>query len=211
MGKLNKKNIIVFASGGGTNFINIFTKLYLENINGKIVLLISNNSNCGAIKFAENNNIDIAIINKFRYHSNEKILNEYKIKLKEYKADLILLAGFMKKMPSEIINIYKNKILNIHPSLLPKYGGKGFYGLNVHKAVLSSDDKITGVTVHFIDNKYDNGPILIQEEVPIYKDDTPEVLSKRVLDKEYQVYFRAVKLFCNDSISIKDGEVFIND
>ena len=211
MSKKNKKRIIVFASGSGTNFINIYKNLNAQNINGEIILLISNNKNCGAIKFAKDKNIDFEIINIFRYKTDENILNKYIVLLEIYKPDLILLAGFMKKIPIEVVELYKNKILNIHPSLLPRYGGKGFYGMNVHKAVLESKDKITGVTVHFIDNEYDRGPILIQEKVEVLPDDSLESLSSRVLQTEYQVYFKAVELFCKDLIRIKGDKVFINE
>ena len=211
MNKNNKKRIIVFASGSGTNFINIYKNLNTQNINGEIILLISNNKNCGAIKFAKDENIDFKIINIFRYKTDENILNKYKVLLDIYKPDLILLAGFMKKIPIEIVEMYKNKILNIHPSLLPKYGGKGFYGMNVHRAVLESKDRITGVTVHFIDNEYDRGPILIQEKVEVRPNDSLESLSNRVLQTEYQVYFKAVELFCNNLIRIKGDKIFINE
>ena len=112
------KNIVVFASGNGSNFVEIYNATIQNIINGKIVLLISNNPNCGAVKFAQKNKIDVKIINFFRY--NKKINQKYEIVLKNYKTDLILLAGFMKKIPKKIVSIYNNKIMNIHPSLLPK-------------------------------------------------------------------------------------------
>ena len=201
------KRIIVFASGSGTNFINIYNNL----INGQVVLLISNNSKCGAVKYAIQHNIDYEIINNFRYPVKKNRNIEYEIVLNHYKPDLILLAGFMKKIPNNVIELYANKIMNIHPSLLPKYGGKGFYGMKVHEAVMKSKDKFTGVTIHFINDQYDRGPIIKQERVIIKNYDNAFTLSKRVLKKEYSLYLEVVDLFCRDKIQIKGNRVFINE
>jgi len=204
--KKNKK-IVVFASGSGTNFINICNNLK----NGKVVLLISNNPKCGAVKYAIQHNIDCEIINDFRYPIKKNRNIEYEIVLNHYKPDLILLAGFMKKIPNNVIELYANKIMNIHPSLLPKYGGKGFYGMKVHEAVMKSKDKFTGVTIHFINDQYDRGPIIKQERVIIKNYDNAFTLSKRVLKKEYSLYLEVVDLFCRDKIQIKENRVFINE
>jgi len=201
----NKKNIVVFASGSGTNFINI----YNNTINGKVVLLISNNPKCGAVDYAKKNNIDYRIINDFRFPENKN--KEYEIVLNNYNPDLILLAGFMKKIPSKIIELYKNKIMNIHPSLLPKYGGQGYYGIKVHEAVIKSKDKITGATIHFIDDEYDRGPIIMQAKVPVHDSDNPNILSKRVLKIEYELYLKVVELFCTNKIKIEKDRIIINE
>ena len=201
----NKKRIAIFASGSGTNFINIH-----KNINNAIVvLLISNNPRCGAIEYAERNNVDYRVINDFKYPDNKDM--EYEITLNSYKPDLILLAGFMKKIPNNIIHLYKNRIMNIHPSLLPKYGGQGYYGIKVHEAVIKSKDKVTGVTIHFIDNEYDRGPIIIQEEVSFDKCDNAAALSKKVLQLEYEVYLKAVELFCANKIKVDKNKVIIDE
>ena len=201
----NSKRIVVFASGSGTNFINIY-----ENIDsGKVVLLISNNPRSGAVKYAVENNIDYKIINDFRYPDNKNI--EYENILNEYEPDLILLAGFMKKIPNNIIQLYKNKIMNIHPSLLPKYGGKGYYGMKVHQSVINSKDDITGVTIHFINDEYDRGPIIMQEEVSVTKSDNPITLSQKVLNVEYELYLKVVRLFCNNKIKVDKNKVIINE
>jgi len=192
------KNIVVFASGNGSNFIAIYNELLKNAINGRIVLLISNNSNCGAIRFAENNSISTKIINDYRYA--EKINEEYELTLKKHKTDLILLAGFMKKIPKNIVAIYNNKIMNIHPALLPAYGGKGFYGINVHEAVIRSGDKFSGATVHFVNEEYDKGEIIIQEKVRINLDDDAHSLSIKVLEVEHNIYPKAVQLFCENKI-----------
>ena len=203
------KNIVVFASGSGTNFINIYRYIKMGKINGKVKLLISNNPECGAIKFARDNNIDFQIINKKKYVGDYLVKEVYQNCLDLYQPDLILLAGFIKKIPSLIVKQYKEKIINIHPSLLPKYGGKGFYGLKVHKAVLDSEDKVTGVTIHFVDEQYDTGLIIAQNFVDIKKNDTPEILSKRVLQQEYKLYPKVIQLFCENKIMLKENKVVI--
>ena len=174
-------------------------------------MLISNNSNSGAVQYAIKNNIDYQIINDFRYPLKKNRDIQYEIVLNNYKPDLILLAGFMKKIPTNIIQLYSNKIMNIHPSLLPKYGGRGYYGIRVHEAVVKSRDKLTGVTVHFINNEYDRGPIIKQEEVVVRENDTPLTLSKRVLKKEYSLYLKVVDLFFRNKIQIKGNKVFIDE
>ena len=192
------KKIVVFASGNGSNFISIYNELLKKAIDGRIVLLISNNSNCGAIKFAKKNSINTKVINEYRYE--KKVNEEYEITLKKYKTDLILLAGFMKKIPKNIVSAYNNKIMNIHPSLLPAYGGKGFYGMNVHEAVICSGDKFSGATVHFVNEEYDKGKIIIQEKVRISLDDDAYSLSIKVLEIEHSIYPKAVQLFCENKI-----------
>ena len=202
---VSSKKIVVFASGSGTNFINIY-----QNVNnGKVILLISNNSESGAVKYAVENNIDYKIINDFRYPG---IINiEYENTLKKYNPDLILLAGFMKKIPDNVIRLYENKIINIHPSLLPKYGGKGYYGIKVHESVINSKDKVTGATIHFINNEYDRGPIIMQKKVCVNDDDSPISLSKRVLKIEYDLYLKVVQLFCDNKIQVDKNKVIINE
>ena len=195
------KNIAVFASGTGSNFINIYNGLKNNSINGEIKLLISNNSNCGAVLFAIKNNIEYKIINDFRFPIEKN--KEYELVLNFYRIDLILLAGFMKKIPVNIVRLYKNKILNIHPSLLPKYGGQGFYGMKVHEAVIDSKDKLSGATVHFVNEHYDKGAIVLQKSLNVLKSDTPESLSKKILKIEHSIYLEAVNLFCLDKIKIQ--------
>tara|TARA_Y100001936_G_scaffold56440_1_gene55339 strand:- start:11684 stop:12304 length:621 start_codon:yes stop_codon:yes gene_type:complete len=194
-----EKQIVVFASGTGSNFISIIDKINSKNLNAKVCMLVSNNPKCGAVNFAANNKIDVFIYNSTRFPNDDKqkfLIN----KLDSYNLDLILLAGYMKKISQSLINRFKNKIMNIHPSLLPLYGGKGFYGLKVHKAVFKNGDKKTGATVHFIDNNYDTGPILIQEQINLKTDETPETIAEKVLEVEHKIYFKALKLFCQNKI-----------
>ena len=158
-----KKKIVIFASGSGSNFKNIYKYIRLKNINAEISLLVSNNSNSGAVEYAKSLGINTFIYStiKFKDDKNQNVLFK---KINKYKPELILLAGYLKKISKLIINHYDKKILNIHPSLLPKYGGKGFYGMNVHKKVYKNKDNISGATIHFVDYNYDTGPILMQKK-----------------------------------------------
>jgi len=175
------KNIVVFASGSGTNFKSIIDAVKKGTLQANIKGFVTNNPECGAILKAQKNNIETYII------EGDKIDQKLISKLEEWKTDLIILAGFLKKIPSNLVHKYKGKIINIHPSLLPKYGGKGFYGMHVHRAVINNNDTESGCTVHLVTEKYDDGPILAQEKVKIHKNDTPESLAKKVLHKEHQL------------------------
>ena len=205
-----KKNIAVFASGTGSNFININNKIKKNKINAKICLLVSNNSKSGAVKFCKDNNIDFFIYNdkKFPNDVNNKQLID---KMFFYKIDLILLAGYMKKISKIFIDCFNKKIMNIHPSLLPHYGGKGFYGMKVHEAVFKNKEKKTGVTIHFVDYNYDTGPILMQKKIDIVKNDTPIKISKKVLKIEHEIYPKAVDFFCNNKILWKNNKPIIKE
>ena len=200
------KTIAIFASGGGSNFQVIHEHIKKGKILGKIRLFISNNAHSGAIKYAEGNNIPSFIFNKFLYPNTIDYNKLLLKKLNENSIDLIVLAGYMKLLPVEIVKAYHNCILNIHPSLLPKFGGKGYYGIKVHEAVISSRDRESGVTVHFVDEKYDHGEIIAQEKVLVMNDDTPEILAKRVLEVEHRLYPKVVKAFCENRIIWEDNQ-----
>ena len=205
-----KKVIVVFASGTGSNFKSIVEKIKIHKLDAEVVLLVSNNSNCNAVTFAKKNNIKTFIYNSKKYPNdfNQDILLK---KIKQYEIDLIVLAGYMKKISKNLIKNYKNKILNIHPSLLPKYGGKGFYGMKVHEAVYANKDKKTGATVHFVDENYDTGPILIQKEINLKLDEKPSKISGKVLELEHEIYFDSVRLFCEDKILWKNNKPLIKE
>jgi len=203
-----KKNIVVFASGAGSNFINIFQKINLNNLDAKICLLVSNNPKCGAVNFASDKKIDVFIYNEKIFPNDYNQMTLLK-KIEFYNISLILLAGYMKKISHLIVDKFKNKIMNIHPSLLPLYGGKGFYGMKVHMEVFKNQEKETGATVHFIDNDYDTGPILIQESTQISLNENPNSIAKKVLKIEHKIYFEAVSLFCNDRIYWNDNKPLI--
>ena len=200
------KKIAVFVSGGGSNFIAIYRQIIQGNILGKIVMVFSNNPNCGAIKFAEENSIPIFIINVARYpnpHTRDKFLLKTCLKA---EIDLICLAGFMKMLPQNIVKHYECKILNIHPGLLPEFGGKGFYGTRVHEAVINTGKRESGATVHFVDEIYDHGPIILQKKVEVMETDTPESLAARVLKLEHELFPEVVKAFCENKIIMENNK-----
>ncbi len=204
-------NLTIMASGGGSNFEAILEKVLKNKISVNIKLLISNNSKCGAIEKAKKHNIETIHLAPSGF-SDEKKYSDKLIKyLESYKTDMIILAGYMKKIPLPVVEKYKNKILNIHPALLPAFGGKGMYGKNVHKAVIEYGAKITGVTVHVVDEKYDHGPIVMQKTVDVQDNDTPDTLAERVLKVEHDTYWRAVKLFSENKIVIKNGRTFASE
>jgi len=190
----------IFASGNGSNFIEIH-KFSIRNSNKmKINLLISNKENCGAVDYAKKNRINFVVINAKLFSNPKDQESRISESLKYYNINFIVLAGYLKKIPVRIINDYKNKILNIHPSLLPKFGGKGFYGMNVHNAVIRSKELKTGVTVHFVNEDYDKGPIVYQEEIPVLSNDTAVKLSKRVLKLEHEIYSKIIFHLINNRI-----------
>ena len=200
------KKIAVFVSGGGSNFIAIHRQIIQGNILGKIVMVFSNNPNCGAIKFAEENSIPIFIINAVRYpnpHTRDDLLLGTCLKA---EIDLICLAGFMKILPQNIVKHYEYKILNIHPGLLPEFGGKGFYGTRVHEAVINTGKRESGATVHFVDEIYDHGPIILQKKVEVMETDTPESLAARVLKLEHELFPEVVKAFCENKIIMENNK-----
>lgn len=186
---MKKINLAVFASGAGTNFQNLYKEFKKDDLI-ELKLLISNNSNSGAIAFANENNIEnYHISSKTHIEHQQEIINI----LKKNKIDLIALAGYMKKLSAGLINEFKDRILNLHPALLPKFGGKGMYGMNVHKAVIDSGEKNTGATVHLVNEDYDKGKILLQEKIEIERSDTAESIAKKVHQLEYKIYPIAIR------------------
>ena len=190
MEKLNgKKKLIVsvFISGRGTNLKSLINFSKEKNSPIKIVLIVTNNKNAKGLYYAKKNKIKFLTIN---YKNNIEAENKILLNLKNYKINLICLAGFMKILSKKIVNKYKDKILNIHPSLLPKYKG-----LNTHKRVLKNNEKFTGCTVHIVNSKLDSGKIILQKKIKVLKKDDEASLSKRVLKIENQIYPKALKKF----------------
>ncbi|HYK47492.1 MAG TPA: phosphoribosylglycinamide formyltransferase [Parafilimonas sp.] len=186
MSSKQKKNIAIFASGTGTNAANII-RYFSEKRTAQIALIVSNNPTAGVLKIAEENNISTLLLQKEKFFRGDAYVPE----LQHAAIDFIVLAGFLWKLPSALINAYRDNIINIHPALLPKYGGKGMYGNFVHEAVLSTKEKESGITIHFADEFYDNGKIIFQTTCPVYENDTSETLAKRIHELEYK-YFPVV-------------------
>ena len=193
--------IAVFSSGGGSNLKAIHTRILSDDIPGKIELLISNNQSSGAIEFADKHHLQTLIINQHRYPDPQQATHELQSQFAALNINLIILAGYMKKIASEIVQAYDRRILNIHPALLPKFGGKGFYGMNVHQAVLDAKEKESGASVHFVDAEYDSGPIIATRIVPVLPGDSKETLAKRVLEQEHLLYPEVVKAYCENRIT----------
>lgn len=180
--KNKNKNIVVFASGSGSNAVKIYE--YFSSLNNvNIASLYCNNPNAKVLERFKSFNIDTVLFSKDDLKSNT-ILNS----LKKVNPDLIVLAGFLLKIPKNITSFFKNKIINIHPALLPLYGGKGMYGENIHKAVIKNKDKMSGLTIHYVNDKYDDGAIIFQKTIRIEPGETPLSLSKKILTEEHINY-----------------------
>ena len=209
---MNKKikRLVVFASGGGSNFKAIHKAIINKEISGSIKLLISDNPEAQAIEYANFKNIPTLVVKRLNFTNTTDYSEQLLISVNNIKPDLIILAGYLKKIPNIIIKAYSRKILNIHPALLPKFGGKGYYGINVHKAVIDSNEKVTGPTVHFVSDNYDEGPIIFQKSIGINDSDTPVTLAKRVLEIEHMIFPYVVKCYCDNKINWHNGKPIIS-
>ncbi|MDA0986028.1 MAG: phosphoribosylglycinamide formyltransferase [Bacteroidetes bacterium] len=185
--------VVVFASGRGSNLENLINASKKSNTY-KIVGVISNNSNSGAIQIAKKNNISSFHFSLKNFINEEEFVNSLIQELQNLNCQLVVLAGYMKKVPKMVISKFENKIINIHPALLPEFGGEGMYGENVHKAVLESKNKYSGATVHFVNKDYDKGNILLQEKIEVFENDTIDSLAKRVLEVEHKILPLAIEV-----------------
>lgn len=184
---LQNKNIIIFASGAGSNAKNIIE--YFKNTHVHIVGIFTNNPTAGVIQIAHNNNIPVHVISK-------KILHDTNFSFQTYipeTVDLIVLAGFLLLFPVHLITQYKNKIINIHPSLLPKYGGKGMHGMHVHEAVIENKESQSGITIHFVNEEYDKGKIIVQATCPVITGDTAETVAKKIHELEFEYFPKTIE------------------
>ncbi len=187
------KKIVVFASGSGTNFQSIIDAVQRGAISATISGLITDRSDIGAIERADKYNIPFRIISPSDFTDEKEFGKELLIQLSEWNSDLIVLAGYLKKIPQVVIRAFEDRILNIHPALLPKFGGKGFYGMNVHRAVIDSEEKESGCSVHIVTDEFDEGPVIARTKVPVKKSDTPEELAQRILKEEHRLYPKAIQ------------------
>ena len=205
--------VAVCVSGGGTNLQAIVDAVENGTItNTEIKVVISNNKNAYALERAKNHNIEGICISPKDYESRAEFNKAFLEKLDSYDVDLVVLAGFLVVIPPEMIAKYRNRIINVHPSLIPSFCGTGFYGLKVHEGALERGVKVTGATVHFVDEGTDTGPIILQKAVYIENGDTAEVLQKRVMEQaEWVILPRAIDLIANDKIKIVDGKAVITE
>lgn len=207
------KKIVVLVSGGGTNLQALIDSQKSGIIkNGKITCVISSNPNAYALTRATDNDIDTAVIRRkdfSKFDEYDEALTEL---LKSKNADLVVLAGFMTILGHKVISAFENKIINIHPALIPSFCGEGFYGLRVHEAALKKGVKISGATAHFVNEECDGGPIIIQKAVEVKYGDTPETLQKRIMEQaEWKILPEAVSLFCEDKIKVIDDIAVISE
>lgn len=205
------KNIVVLVSGGGTNLQALIDAEKSGKIkNGKITCVISSNPEAYAIKRAGENGIPARVISRKEYPDNISYSKKILEALNEEKADLIVLAGFMTILDECVTKAYSYKIINVHPALIPSFCGEGFYGLKVHEKALEYGVKVSGATIHFVNEKADAGAIILQGTVNVEKEDTPEILQKRIMENvEWKLLPEAVSLFCQDKIEIVNGKAYI--
>lgn len=208
-----KTKIAVFVSGGGTNFEALINAQENGKIpHGEIVLMVSSSRTAYALKRAENHGIKSVVCSKKELGSQEKFEEEILKNLEENDIQLIVLAGFMSILSNEFTKKYENRIINIHPSLIPSFCGEGFYGLHVHEAVLKKGVKVTGATVHIVNEIPDGGPIIMQRAVYVEDNDTPEILQKRVMEQaEWKILPESVELMCSGKVKIENGRTYCNE
>jgi len=200
----------VFASGRGSNFSALLKAIAEDRLNAQVRLLVSNRSDAGALGTALEQGIPTKILSSADFSSGDRFVKTLLFELRKHGVDFIALAGYLKKVPMEVIREYRHRIVNIHPALLPSFGGKGLYGHVVHEAVLNHGCKITGVTVHIVDEQYDHGPIVAQRSVPVKEDDTADSLAERVLQMEHRLYAETLQLFAEGKVRVEGGRTVID-
>ena len=198
-------NLAILISGGGTTLQNLIDGINDKTLNANIQIVISTAPDTHGIKRAEQNSIPVAIVQRKGFDDSDNFSNTIINEIEKYSVDLIILAGFLHlfKIPDK----YTGKVMNIHPGLIPSFCGKGYYGHHVHEAVIESGVKVSGCTVHFVDNEYDCGPIIIQRVVQVHEDDSPETLAQRVFKEECIAYPEAINLFAEGRLKIEERKV----
>lgn len=205
--------IAVLVSGGGTNLQAIIDKIAEGVItNTEIAVVISNNKNAYALERAKQAGIEAVCVSPKDYENREQFNQEFLKTLDSYQVDLVVLAGFLVVIPPAMIQKYENRIINIHPSLIPSFCGTGYYGLKVHEGALARGVKVTGATVHFVDEGTDTGPIILQKAVEVQNGDTPESLQRRVMEQaEWEILPRAIHLIANGKVTVKDKKAVVEE
>ena len=196
------KQLAIFVSGRGSNFRNIHAAAELGEIPARVARVVTDKPQCPAADYARDHSIEVV-----NYPAPDMAPPALVRAFKQADIDFIILAGYLKLVPSEVVRAYPRAMLNIHPALLPAFGGKGYYGRRVHEAVIASGAKVSGVSVHFVDEEYDHGPIVAQEVVPVRPDDTPDALAKRVLKQEHRLYSKVVAALCRGEVRWREDGV----
>jgi phosphoribosylglycinamide formyltransferase-1 len=187
-------NIAVLGSGRGSNFQAILTAIQQGRIPGaKICLVISNNSGAGILEIARNNSLPAVHLSQKQFPTEDEFVDALLSLLSVHGVNFIVLAGYMKRIHPRVVEAYRRRIINIHPALLPRYGGPGMYGMHVHEAVIAAGERLSGATVHFVDEEYDRGSIVMQKTVSVAANETPETLAAKVLDIEHEIYPEAIR------------------
>ncbi len=205
-------DVVVLVSGGGTNLQAIIDAVESGGItNTRIAGVISNNKNAYALERAKKHGIESRCVSPKDFTSREEFNERFQEAVEELKPDLIVLAGFLVVIPPSMIERYRNRIINIHPSLIPAFCGTGFYGLKVHEAALKRGVKVVGATVHFVDEGTDTGPIILQKAVEVEPQDTPEILQRRVMEQaEWKILPEAIDLIANGKVSVSGGRAVVS-
>lgn len=206
-----RMNIAVFASGRGSNFQAILDAIRNGTLPARVCLLLSNSAEAGALERARSLNIATAHVTRKHYDSDEAFADAMVRTLTEHDTTFIALAGYLKLVPPSVVHRFRNRIANIHPALLPAFGGKGMYGHHVHQAVLASGAKLSGATVHLVDAAYDRGPIVAQQAVLVHPDDTADTLAARVLRIEHTLYPSTLAAFAEDRVRIEGSKAWISE
>ncbi len=201
--------IAVFVSGKGTNLLNIIKKHQDGYLKSEVKLVISDRD-CEAIKNSTSAGIQTAVTDPTEFINESEYGSVLVRDLEKHGCDFIVLAGFLKRIPNIVVNRFANRIINVHPALLPSFGGKGMYGKRVHEAVLEYGCKVSGATVHIVDTEYDHGPVLVQKCTPVYDEDTPDSLAFRIHQIEYEVLPEAIKLFEEGKVKINGRKARLN-
>lgn len=202
--------LAVFASGSGTNFQALLQAHADGELPVDFALCLSNNASAQALDRARAHGIPTTVLDPKAFPEEAAYTTALRTALEDHGVTFIALAGYLRKIPAAIVQAYRGRMLNIHPALLPAFGGKGMYGMRVHEAVLAYGVRWTGATVHLVDEAYDTGPIVLQEPVPVFQDDTPEQLAARVLDVEHRLYPVALRLFAEQRIALDGRRVLID-
>ncbi|QXD15517.1 phosphoribosylglycinamide formyltransferase [Rhodocaloribacter litoris] len=201
--------LAVFASGGGSNFEAIAGAVARGALPLDLALCLSNRPDAGVLERAVHHGVPTAVLSPSDHPNPDTYVQALLDVLAAHRVNFIALAGYMRLVPAPVVQAFRHRILNIHPALLPAFGGKGMYGRRVHEAVLAYGVRWTGATVHLVDEQYDTGPIVLQEPVPVRQDDTPETLAARVLQVEHRLYPLALKLFAEGRVSVEGRRVLI--
>jgi len=202
-------NIAIFASGRGTNFQAILSAIKAGLLPARVSVLISNRSDAAALNIAREHKIQTSLLSQKMFPSEDALTEAMLNVLSLQRAELIVLAGYLKKIPLQVIRRYRNRIFNIHPALLPFFGGSGMYGHFVHEAVIASGMKVSGATVHLVDEEYDRGSIIMQKTVEITREDNPDSLAAKVLKIEHEIFPLALKAFVEGKIKIEGKKAWI--